>query len=320
MLFLLNPAVLLVNSVWGTTHSISVVFLLLSIWMSEKERPTLAWILLGMGAMTRPQLLVPAFLLGIAYLRKFRRPETKRSVPVGIIMAFILIIPFTLAFSPSFPLDVFRTLVRIQNVEDPQLAAYYFTSHGTLNIWPLIAWIDLGLEGARRFYVPVNHEILGVTYVQLGNILSLGVLVLITVFLLLRKREHLPRGAYLLPVALGTLGVLLFRTGVSNHHFILVLPFLILCKPLLSDTVYYATIAIVSITTFVSVYGDFGIGTLELAELVPAIHYNNNIVTRFFVDLHRSDLFITLGSLANLFIIPLLASGLWSYRKNKHTG
>src|SRR5438094_10470535 len=69
--FWLNPAIIFVASIWGSTETVSLFFVLSSIYLAEQQMPFGAWLMLAAAAYTRPQMLVLSFLLGLAYLRKF---------------------------------------------------------------------------------------------------------------------------------------------------------------------------------------------------------------------------------------------------------
>src|SRR5439155_22566 len=104
-MFVLNPALLFIMSIWGSTETLSIFFVLLSIWFALKKMPTWAWIALVLGAFTRPQMLVVAFLLGCAYLRMFPLQRNVIGISLSTITFFLIVAPLSVAISPSFALD-----------------------------------------------------------------------------------------------------------------------------------------------------------------------------------------------------------------------
>ena len=60
-----------------------------------------------------------------------------------------------------------------------------------------------------------------------------------------------------------------------------------------------------------SMYGIFGVAIDPAPALAPVLHAGNNAVTRFFINLHSADWFITLGSLANALVIVWLVVATW---------
>src|SRR5207237_8361036 len=81
-LFVLNPIVWFSASVWGTTQVISAFFLFAAILAAEREQPTLAWLALALGALTRPQMLVASLVLAIVFGRRF--PLRRRSDGIAV--------------------------------------------------------------------------------------------------------------------------------------------------------------------------------------------------------------------------------------------
>src|SRR5260370_7172353 len=137
LLFALNPAVVLVMSIWGSTETISVFFILGSILLAEKNRPVGAWLMLTAAAFTRPQMLVLAFLLGAVFLRKFGVNRNLAALSWTVIVAFIVMAPFALTISPSVPIDwIARTLIFHFGHGQPDLP-YLVTSPGYYSVWPL---------------------------------------------------------------------------------------------------------------------------------------------------------------------------------------
>jgi hypothetical protein len=109
---------------------------------------------------------------------------------------------------------------------------------------------------------------------------------------------------------------LMFTTGLVATHFVLALPFLLLCRDLLSR-VAYAFIAVAwTVTTLVPMYGDMGnaISHLDYSTL------SSSPLTRFVVELYSWDRFITFGIVANLCVLIWLVIATLSRRRALATG
>ncbi len=299
-LFLFNPAIWFSMSVWGQNHVVTLLPLLLSIWVAERRYPLPAWLALVAGAFTRPQMLVPAFLLGIVYLRKFSIKENVYAISWSIIIAFLFLAPFSLAISPSAWVDILSNQLRVQEAGGNE-PAMTIVSLDAYNIWLLVARLTGAATGLARFHVPSSSALIGaLTYQQVSQILVLIVILGMGLRLLGLRRTPVEPGEYLLPLAVGTVGFLVLKTGLVASHFIVGLPFLILCRKPVGDVAFYSIVGIWTATTFASMYGSLGFAIWDVPYLAPALHDTNNAVTRFFMNLHSSDWFITLGACANI--------------------
>jgi len=313
-LFLFNPAVWLVMSVWGETHTISLLFVLLAIWFGETNRQVAAWLAIAMTSFTRLQLLIPALLLSLIFLRKFPLKINVYAISWSIILGFLILAPFTLALGPSAPLNIILQGMRTQNPTDPRVGAYFYASLQALNLWPLVSRFTGGFSSSGRFFFPSTNLLVGhLTYVQVSDILFLLVFLSIC-FGIIRSRRILIEGRYLTLVAIGILALLLLRTGIADHYFVLALPFIVVARVSLNRWAYYSIIITLTLTTFVSCFGDLGIASSQVGFLMPALYYQNNMLTRFFIGLINSDWFITVGSLVNLLaLVWLVVEGTRSF-------
>jgi len=307
-LFLFNPAVWFVMSIWGETHTISLFFLLASIWMAQRRAPFWAWLALAGAGLTRPQMLVPAFLLGLIYLRMFPLKENVLAISWSVIVGFLLLAPLTVAISPSLPVDVAKHTIAGQNPSGSGAGEYYFVSFDAYNVWPLVTGFLGGESGKDRIYYPGSTPLAGpLTYNDIGDLAFFALFLVIVVSLLFRRGRGASFGDYLPLVAAGMLALLVLRTGISSHHFLLALPLVILCRGSLRNALYYCIVALLTLTTLVSTYGSLGFATSQVEQLAPRLFYGNNPVTRFMMDLFAADWFITVASIANLLVLACLA-------------
>jgi hypothetical protein len=301
LLFLFNPALWLLTSIWGTTHTVSLCFLLAAMWMGQKKAPVWSWLLLLLSCLTRVQLLVPALFLGLIFLRVFSLKQNLRAVSRSVVVAFLLVTPIMFATSISLPLDNVLYVSRIQNFPDPAVASAQPVSGWSYNIWPLIAKLTNGLSGPSRFLVSQNTPLMGsLTYLDLSNILFFGSVLVMACLILLRRDGRTLGKDYLLLLCLGFFAALIFKTGTESAHFILVLPLLILLRKSLNKHAFYVLVSVFSIFLLVATFSQFASVISPIPDLEPLLNYDNNLVTRFFVDLSMTDWFITLGSLASM--------------------
>ena len=306
-LFAFNPAVWFSMSVWGQTHVISLFFLLASIWFAEKRWPTWAWLGLAAAALTRPQMLVPAFLVGLVLLRRFSPKENAQAISWSIILTFLFLGPFLLEISPSLPLDIWANQLRFQEGGGNE-AAQTVVSLGALSVWPLVTYFAEGVSGLARFSYPSVSPLVGdLTYQRVSQLLTLGTVLAVAGALVLRRRSATGVGDYLPLLALGTTAFLMLKTGLAATHLLIGLPLLILCRKSMKNGPYLSLVAIWTITSLVTMYGSLGSALARVESMAPLLHSSNNVVTRLFIDVHASDWFITVGSLANTLVLAWLA-------------
>jgi hypothetical protein len=304
-LFLFNPAVWFSMSVWGQTHVISLFFVLAVVLLAERQSPTLAWLALAAGCLTRPQILVFGLLLGIVLIRKFPLRINVMALSWTIIVTFLALAPLTLATSASLPVDVLLNNVNIQEAGG-NIAALTTVSQDAYSVWPLVTYLAHGASGLERAFTPSSASLVdGITYLRLGQVLTLATLLAVGVALARSGRVANTPGAYLSFVALGMASFLMLLTGVVATHFLLALPFIILSRRFMSGGAYTFVVAVWTVTTLVPMVGDMGNVTaaLDYPLFAPA----RNPVTKFFVDLYGWDRFITAATVANICAVIWLA-------------
>jgi hypothetical protein len=305
-LFLFNPAVWFSMSVWGQTHVISLFFVLAAVLLAEKHLPLWAWLALTAACLTRPQMLVFALVIGIVFLRKFSWTENLVAMSWTVIVTFIVLAPLTFATSPSLPVDIMLNNVRIQQ-GGGNAVVLTTVSQDAYSIWPLVTYLVDGASGQQRAFTPSSTILVGpLSYQRLSQILTLAALLFVSAALLFRKRAAIDSGGYLPLVALGIASFLMLLTGVVATHFLLALPFLLLCRRWMGTVAYLYAAVIWTVTTLVPMFGDMGI--VISSHDYPLLARDHNAITRFFVGLYTWDRFITVGIVANLCALVWLAS------------
>jgi hypothetical protein len=238
-LFVFNPAVWFSMSIWGANHVLSLFFVLLAILLLEHDHPIGAWLALGVGSLTRPQMLVLGVLVAVVLLRRFSLWRNTYALSWTVIVIFLLAIPFTIAISPSLPLDLIANTVQVQALGGNE-KALTTVSLDAYSFWPLVDFYVGGQSGLGRIFYPSDSPLIGsLTYHQAGVLAAFAVLIGAIGLLATRSRATLKAGGYLPVVAFGMSGFLMFATGLAATHFILALPFILLSRPWLSPAAYY---------------------------------------------------------------------------------
>ena len=304
-LFLFNPAVWFSMSIWGQTHVFSLFFVLAAILFAERRMPFWAWLALAAACLTRPQMLVFGLLVGVVLLRKFTWKQSVEALSWAVVATFLLLIPFTIATSPSLPIDVMLNNFHVQEGAG-NTAALNTVSQTAYSIWPLITYFRLGVNGLDRFFVPSSTTLIGsLTFQLVSQVLTLVAVLSVGAVLLFRKLRALDDGAYLPLVTLGVMSFLMLLTGVVSTHFLLALPILLLCRRWMNNTAYLTIVLVWTTSTLVAMFGS--LGQLLTPQDYPLLAPAHNAITRFFVDLYANDRFITVAIIANVYAVGWLA-------------
>jgi Gpi18-like mannosyltransferase len=306
-LFLFNPAVWFIMSIWGSTESVSIFFMLLSIWLAEIDHPTAAWMSLAAGAFTRPQMLVIAFLLACVYLRRFSIGRSLMAIAWSVVAFFVLLVPLSLAISPSMPIDYVSHILNFSVGTGQADAAYSGISPGYYSVWTIPLQLLNHQDGMNRMWYPRVTPLFGsISYAQAGTFISVAI-VLAAGLLILLRRNAARSGWYLLVVALGMFGWLMVTTNLVSRYFFYGLVLVILCRRSLKDIVYFSSVAALTVIVLVTSWSHFAIDIIGNLAVGQPLYPKNNAVTRFFLSLFTDDRFITAGSLTNIIILGVLA-------------
>jgi hypothetical protein len=178
------------------------------------------------------------------------------------------------------------------------------------SFWPLVTLFQAGQGGLARIFYPSDSPLIGsITYHQAGLGVALVVLTAAIVMLAVRPRPNLEAGAYLPVVSFGVSGFLMFVTGLAATHFILALPFILLCRPWLSARGYYAIVAGWTLTTLIAMYGILAVD-LPRADYLHAPLFGEHAplrsVTSFVGQLYEWDRTISVGVAINTLIFLTL--------------
>lgn len=318
-LFVFNPAVWFSMSIWGANHVLSLFFVLLAILLLEHDHPIGAWLALGVGSLTRPQMLVLGVLVGVVLLRRFSLWRNAYAMSWVVIVIFLLMIPFTIAISPSLPVDLVANTVQVQALGGNE-KALTTVSLDAYSFWPLVDFYIGEQSGLGRIFYPSDSSLIGtLTYHQAGLLATIAILIGAIGMLASRSRTSLIAGGYIPLVAFGVSGFLIFTTGLAATHFILVLPFILLSRPWLSPAAYYSIVAGWTITTLIAMYGILAID-LANSDFLHAPLFGQNAplrsVTSFVAQLYTSDRTISVGAVTNtlIFVGLMLAAVRNQYR------
>jgi len=313
LLFVLNPAVILVMAVWGSTETISIFFILVSIWLAEQNRPTGAWLMLAAAGFTRPQMLVLAFLLGVVYLRKFGARRNLRSISWTVIVSWLFLAPFALSISPSVPFDYVSRIFAYHIGNGQADLAYLGLSPANFSIWTLPLLFINGEHGLLRMWSPSTLHLFGsVTYGQAGAALSIVFVIVVGALLFVRRNVLAKPGQQYLPlVAFGLFGWLLITPGLISRYMVYGIVLVILSRGAYSALGSVYAVAVVSIAAVMSIYGHLAFDFYGYSGSLNVLSPTNNHVSEFLFSIFSADWFITLASMSNVAVLIVLGIKAW---------
>jgi hypothetical protein len=214
-------------------------------------------------------------------------------------------LPLTLATSPSLPIDIMLNNFHVQEAGG-NLAVLTTVSQDAYSLWPLVTFLVHGASGVQRSFTGSSTPLIGsVTYQQVSQILTLAALVAVSVALAIRKRTSLEAGGYLPLVALGITSFLMLLTGLVATHFLLALPFLLLCRKWMTTVAYFYIATIWTVSTLVPMLGEMAVAVPH--QQWPFFAAQSDSINNFMVQLYTSDRFITTAIVANICAVIWLA-------------
>lgn len=321
VVFALNPAIVFVSSVWGSTETLSLFLILLSIWFAESGRPIPAFLTLALGAFSRPQMLVLAFVLGLVFIRRFGARDSIAGISWTLVVVFMVLAPIALSISPSFPVDyTLRTLsYHLANGQaDPNFLGL---SPGYYSIWTIPLEFVNGAHGiARMWSSSTLYAFPSVTYAQLATDLSVGFVLLVGLVLLLPWISVKGPGQYLPVVAFGMLGWLMLTPGLISRYFVYAIALIILCRRSWSLLNYVLIVGMATVITFITAYGHLAHDALANGLTASLLHPDNNVISALVFNIFSDDRFITAGTIANVVLLVTVGAAALIAMRSKPEG
>lgn len=310
-LFLLNPAVWFSMSVLGVTHVITISLLLAAVYFFESRQPIPAWAALAAAVLCRPQVLVVCLVLGLLLLRRFSVADNVRALSWVVVLVFVTLAPLMLATGPSLPVDVMAKTLQVQEGGGNE-AELTTVSLNAYSVWPLVTYLVGGQSGENRAFLPSAQPLIGgLSYQRVSQILTIVLILAVALLALSDRSQRAGPGGYLPLLALAMTGFLMLITGLAATHFLLGLPFLILCRRWLPTATFYFIVGVWTLTTLVPMWGGMGIGLSQPGYLGFPLS-SASPITRFFMDLSSWDRFITLATLLNVIVLATVVLATWS--------
>ena len=243
--YLLFPPALLIGAVWGQVDSLSVFFLMLSIFWISRDKPVEGAAAYVVGFVIKPQIIAALPFLAFWILRRYPPDLSKplseiisamwlKTAAAGFAVLLLLIIPFF----PDYPWDFITHLKNSADVENYRVGSFW-----AYNFW-----------GMWGFFKPDNTEYMGLTYQVWG--LSLFAISMLAILYSLRDAEG--DRALALGTALCLLAFYIFLTRMHERYmFPFFVPFLAACV-LYRSPLLWTVFAVLAVTQFLNLYQVYG--------------------------------------------------------------
>jgi len=310
--FLLNPAVLFDVAVWGETEAVVLFFLLASLLAARRSSARWAYTLLALAFLTKPTAALPAFLMGIYYLRLFSLRQTLEGISVAAPAVLAATLPYLAAgYPPSIAIDPIIGAFRVFGGSEME-EAFQVVSFDAHSVWPLVTLLRHGEHGLARLQVPDSVTAFGpLTYHQIGVLAFLAIVAAVAVWLLFSRRVRNEPGLILSVLAFVMVAELVLPTRSISRYLIFPLVFALAAssRPRAS-TVFVA--AALTVTALVGMYGSVASGLQQAPVLAPRLAPDNNPVSAAALWLFRADLMITIGSVLNIAALLAAAAAVWA--------
>ena len=136
-LYAFNPAVIFNAAVWGQYDAVYTFFLVLSLMLALKSKPTLSAAAYALGILTKPQGIALAPLVAFLIYKKNGLKQMLFSVVAFAVTVFVVILPFNWGGSP---------ITFLTNIYFVAYKGYAYTSVNAFNLWGLISgmWVPDG--------------------------------------------------------------------------------------------------------------------------------------------------------------------------------
>jgi len=211
-LWVLNPAIILISSVWGQIESVFTIFLLVSLLLLRERKIIASYLLFGLAILVKAQSLFlgPVYLYSaFAYLKDSRIPNNAgiSKVPAKAVEKLVIAIAASVGLMLVLMLPFAQgvNLLPVIRLYTGGLGTYPFASVNAFNLWGL-----LGLNWA-----PLENTFIGVPYSLWGVLIAIVIAVAAIAAL---HRDHTRYKGKHFFFIVGALFALIFIFSVRMHE------------------------------------------------------------------------------------------------------
>jgi len=216
MLYVMNPAVILISACWGQVDSIHTLLIALAVYSLVEKKILRGSLLFALAVLVKPQALMFTPLFIYAYFEHWHENkwsgatllELFESLLASLLLVGLLILPFA-------PFQNWR--FNIMPVVDQYVETLSSYPYVTVNAWNFYALLGLNWKGLFNAEgVAVPSRVLGIPYDTLG-IIALVLIVFVAFFLLYRAGKH-SKSKYFLVAAFLNFGTFMFSVKMHERY------------------------------------------------------------------------------------------------------
>jgi Gpi18-like mannosyltransferase len=248
--YLFLPTALLIGPLWGQTDAVGAMFLLLTIFLFDRDRPIWAAIAFTLGFFVKAQIAAALPVFVFWGIRNYPRDVWWKCAIAGGAVALAL----TLIFFPANPWEIFEHIRKGTEVFD-------FNASFTFNFWSMFGWF----RSDSITYMGIDWRTWGILMLFVANVL-----------ILLSIRRATDTAALALAVSLAMLALYVLLTRVHERYmFAAFLPLLAACF-LTNSRILWSLFVALTVLHFFSLYRSFFHSFFNPGE--PAILYDDWII------------------------------------------
>jgi hypothetical protein len=214
-------------------------------------------------------------------------------------------------YPPSIAIDPILGVFQVFGGSEME-EAFQVVSFDAYSVWPLVTLLGHGEHGLARLHFPDSLNHLGpLSYHQIGLFVFLAVIGALAVWLLTSRRVGKEPGLIFLVLALATLAELVLPTRAIARYLIFPLVFALAGSCRAPPKTVWFVVGALTLTSLIGMYGSVASGLESAPALAPRLAPSNNAISHAALQLFRSDVVITLGSLLNVAALLAVAASLW---------
>ncbi len=265
ILYTLNPAIILISSVWGQVDSIYTFFIIYSIYLLENNKNLLSFIIFSISTVIKPQSLIftPIYLFKIYQILKinnFSLDSFKIIIKYficSIISIFVVLLPFA-KIPNSFTLD-FSYII---NQYISTIKSYPYVTINAYNIYSIITNLSNG-------WINIKDTMFLISYNSFGLICIILITLLSFYFLNKNKKKY----TYFLVAAFLNFAIFMFSIKMHERYYFTSLILILICY-IYSNNKNFLNLYLCLSATFL-------INSLTVMLLYMGIHINIAFISTF---------------------------------------
>lgn len=310
--FALSPGIILDIAVWGQVDVILSLLLLCGSLFVLKNRPSPAFLFLGLALLTKQTALIPGAILGTIMIRRFGLRKSIEGSALIVTSWLILFTPFFLSgFSPAGL--YLPTLNKASEFAAPVASADVAISRGALSIWTLGSAL-IGFKDQQIYWASDLYPVFGgLTIQNIGTILTIAMTGILALTVLRAPRTSLRKDVVMSAIAVACIIQAVLPTRADSRFLFFALLFLIMSAlmagPRRKRGLVFS-IAAVSSSLFVGIFGALVLTAKVfhpdlMRNLLPEANFLNSAFLFLFLNNY------TVALLSGLNLLALALSLRW---------